>query len=284
MPRQLDIAGASGVCKKDMKSSIRAYGAAPYSVAVIHGGPGAPGYMAPVARELAKSFGVIEPLQTRTSLEGQIQELHEQTRASGKGPFVLIGSSWGAVLALLTTAEHPELARKLILVGSAVFDAESSAKTKARRRERTSHETLAEIALLEKELASSSEKDLLFARIADLELDPDVYAPLTRDLELLETQLELNQSVWHDFKKLRDTQGALGQALSRIHCEVVLVHGDYDPHGIEGIHPFLKSVIPQTRLEWLERCGHYPWIEKFAREEFFAILRRECDPRQPRSC
>ncbi len=45
-------------------TNIRKYGNPPFSVAVIHGGPGAPGEMAPVARELSSRWGVLEPLQT----------------------------------------------------------------------------------------------------------------------------------------------------------------------------------------------------------------------------
>src|SRR5215467_3183039 len=54
----------------------RTYGSAPYTVAVVDGGPGAAGEMAPVARELAGDRGILEPLQTATSLEGQVEELH----------------------------------------------------------------------------------------------------------------------------------------------------------------------------------------------------------------
>lgn len=50
---------------------------APFNVAIIHGGPGAPGSMVTVARELASDWGILEPLQTVTSLEGQMQELRE---------------------------------------------------------------------------------------------------------------------------------------------------------------------------------------------------------------
>jgi len=46
-------------------------------VSIIHGSPGAPGYMGTVARELASDWGIMEPLQTVTSLEGQMQELRE---------------------------------------------------------------------------------------------------------------------------------------------------------------------------------------------------------------
>ena len=53
--------------------NLRIYGRKPYAIAVVHGGPGAPGSIAPVARELSKDMGVLEPLQTKDSLEGQIE-------------------------------------------------------------------------------------------------------------------------------------------------------------------------------------------------------------------
>lgn len=30
-----------------------------------------------------------------------------------------------------------------------------------------------------------------------------------------------------------------------------------------------------VRLEWLEKYGHYPWIERHAKDKFFEVLRRE---------
>lgn len=53
----------------------RKYGSPPFTVAVIHGGPGAAGQMRPVAQELSQVYGSLEPLQTSTSLEGQMNEL-----------------------------------------------------------------------------------------------------------------------------------------------------------------------------------------------------------------
>jgi len=40
--------------------NIRKYGIGPFSVAVIHGGPGASGEMAPVAKELALVCGILK--------------------------------------------------------------------------------------------------------------------------------------------------------------------------------------------------------------------------------
>jgi len=39
--------------------NLRKYGHKPFVVAVIHGGPGAPGEIAPVARELSSIRGVL---------------------------------------------------------------------------------------------------------------------------------------------------------------------------------------------------------------------------------
>ena len=55
---------------------FRIYGNPPFNVVTLHGGPGAPGGVAPIARELAINHGVLEPFQTRKSINGQIKELY----------------------------------------------------------------------------------------------------------------------------------------------------------------------------------------------------------------
>ena len=65
-------------------------------MAVIHGGPGAAGEMAAVANELASNWGILEPLQTATSLQGQVEELKTVLEKNASLPVILIGFSWGA--------------------------------------------------------------------------------------------------------------------------------------------------------------------------------------------
>ncbi len=48
--------------------NLRKYGNPPFIAALIHGGPGSPGEMAPVARELSTGRGILEPLQTAATL------------------------------------------------------------------------------------------------------------------------------------------------------------------------------------------------------------------------
>lgn len=258
-------------------TAIRVYGEPPFGVAVLHGGPGAPGYMAPVARELAQVTGVLEPLQTMDSLEGQIRELRTQLADHADIPVTLIGSSWGAVLALLLAAREDKLVRKLILVGSAVFDAQNSSKVEARRMSRLDagkrrrHETLK----MELEMATPADSRRLMREWGEIILEADVYDPLTTDLEVLDLQYDLHKKVWSDFVALRDHPTRLGSEFSRIDAPVLVLHGDFDPHPMEGIRPFLESCLRDVRFHTLSECGHYPWIERRARNQFFDILMQE---------
>ncbi|MEE9553306.1 MAG: alpha/beta hydrolase [candidate division Zixibacteria bacterium] len=258
-----------------MSDTVRKYGNPPHRVAVLHGGPGAPGYMAPVARELAKTIGVIEPLQTRDSVFGQIDELIEQLSAHADKPLTLIGSSWGAVLALFAAARNEVAIAGLILIGSAVFDAENSAKIEGLRLERLApgkrdryHELMSAM-----KSAEGEEADSLMDEWGSLFFDTDVYDPITRDLEVIEVQYELHKKVWADFVTMRDRQGYLKTEFSRIKVPVTVIHGEYDPHPIEGIRPFLQSCIDDIRFHILPDCGHYPWIERKAKDRFFRIIK-----------
>ena len=120
--------------------NLRTYGQPPYTVAVLHGGPGGPGYMAPVARELSADWGILEPLQAADSLEGQVQELQAALTDSADLPVTLIGSSWGAMLGFIVSARFPELVLKLIMVGSPVFDERYAATIQETRFSRLSEE------------------------------------------------------------------------------------------------------------------------------------------------
>lgn len=260
-----------------MNANVRKYGEPPFKVAVLHGGPGAPGYMAPVARELSKIKDILEPLQTRDSLEGQILELKNQLTEYADPPVILIGSSWGAVLSLFLAARYPELVSKLILIGSAVFDRKSSSKIEGIRMSRLDDTSKKRYYELTARLESASQEEQ--KRLADewgsIFFKTDVYDPVTTDLETLEVQTDLNRKVWADFVVLRDKPDYLSREFSGIRIPAIVIHGEYDPHPIDGIRPFLEDHIPDIRFHILPQCGHYPWIERKARDDFYAILRKE---------
>jgi hypothetical protein len=74
-------------------NNLRTYGVTPFKIALVHGGPGAPGEMAPVARELSSEMGILEPLQTADSIDGQVEELKNVLETHGNPPLILVGFS-----------------------------------------------------------------------------------------------------------------------------------------------------------------------------------------------
>ncbi len=54
---------------------------------------------------------------------------------------------------------------------------------------------------------------------------------------------------------------------------VLMLHGSYDPHPGKMIRDSLTPHLSEFEYREFERCGHSPWLERFAREDFFATLR-----------
>ena len=104
---------------------------------VLHGGPAAPGSAAGLARGLDGSFRALEPWQRGSgggplSVARHVDDLHEviASYCPDERP-VLVGHSWGAMLALAYAAEHHGAARAIALVGCGTFDVNSRARMKA---------------------------------------------------------------------------------------------------------------------------------------------------------
>lgn len=256
--------------------NLRTYGKAPFKVAVLHGGPGAPGHMAPIARELSPDWGVLEPLQTTASLEGQVGELKAVLLENGDLPVTLIGSSWGAMLGFIFSARYSEFVEKLILVGSAVFEEQYATEIQETRFSRLSEEERRDARSLMETLNNSPvmDKNIALAQLGKLFTKADAYNPLTLDTEDLEVQHNIYQGVWNDALALRKS-GDLLELGEQIQCPVVAIHGDYDPHPAEGVQKPLSTVLKSFRFILLKNCGHLPWIEKEARDKFYEILREE---------
>jgi pimeloyl-ACP methyl ester carboxylesterase len=255
--------------------NLRIYGNPPYKVAVIHGGPGAAGEMAPVARELSSRFGILEPLQTAKSVEGQVDELAEVLKAYTNGPATLIGHSWGAWLIYILAAKHPELVKKLILVGSGAFEAKYVAHLHETRMSRltTSEQTEIQslLKLIENPQTTPADRNAAFARFGSLFSKTDTYAPLPDQGDPVNCQADIYNSVWPQAAELRKT-GKLLELGKSILCPVLAIHGDYDPTPSVGIKKPLLHVLKNFNFIELKKCGHSPWMEQYARDIFYEII------------
>jgi pimeloyl-ACP methyl ester carboxylesterase len=259
----------------------RRYGAGPFGVAILHGGPGAAGEMAPVTRELAATRGILEPLQTAATIGGQVRELRVAIESTGTPPLVLVGFSWGPLLGLIFAARHPALVKKLILISCPPCE-ESYAgdimKTRLGRMSAEDRSTTLSV-ILSLDDPGTKDKNTLMGRLGALILKAESYDPLPHDTEIAYRH-DIYRGIWRQARRLR-LRGQLLNFAGRVRCPLVAIHGDYDPHPAAGAREPLSRVVKDFRFILLGKCDHFPWLERQARDEFYAILKREIAEQLP---
>jgi pimeloyl-ACP methyl ester carboxylesterase len=62
-----------------------------------------------------------------------------------------------------------------------------------------------------------------------------------------------------------------------IKCPVIAIHGKKDPHPWRGVKEPLENRLNEFKMYVIDKCGHDPWKEYYAKEEFFAILKNEME-------
>jgi len=246
----------------------RQFGTKPSKVVVLHGGPGGAGEIEPFARELGqRGYSVLEPYQTQKSVQRQVDELRSQIDLSCQPPVVVIGWSWGAWLGCLFAAQNPELVKKLILVGSGPFEAQYAQGIKDTRTSRLTEEEQAERGSLSPERGGARQ----IARLVELYDISDTYQRDASQIPQVDFDVSINVSVWREASAMRE-DGSLLEMVKRIRCPVIAIHGDYDPHPAAGVSEPLRAALPHATFKLLERCGHKPWQEVYAKGIFYRCL------------
>lgn len=259
-------------------NNLRKYGRPPFRVVLVHGGPGAPGEMQPVAEKLSANFGVLEPLQTAASIAGQVSELKTVIEKNGSKPVVLIGWSWGAWLSYILSSEYHSLIKKLILINSGPFRAEYAKEIMPIRMSRLSAEERNQIEAIISNLRNNNSPDeKQFAKFGELIEKADAYNPVKPERNSsIKPQPEIYEKVWNEAEKLR-ANGHLLAYGKTIDCPVTVIHGDYDPHPYLGIKEPLSKILHDVKFILLKHCGHHPWLEREAKDKFYQVLREEIE-------
>lgn len=261
---------------------VRTYGPEGPVVIVLHGGPGAAGEAAPLARGLAGRFHVVEPWQRPSggeplSVARHVADLHEivQSQCNVERP-ALVGHSWGAMLALAYAAEHPESAGPLALVGCGTFDTAARARMQAVLDERMGDELRQRLRQLRQQLSDPRER-----LVKQYEWTKPLYLvdPIAEEQEeILPMDIRAHRETWADMLRLQ-AAGVYPAAFAKIESPVLMLHGAQDPHPGSMIRASLAAYLPQLEYREWDRCGHYPWLERHVRDDFFAVLRTWLAPR-----
>ena len=248
------------------------------TVVVLHGGPGASlDYLRPQFDLLATGRTLLFYDQrgggrsdvTRTTPLGwreHVADLEAVLDGLTPRPACVLGFSWGGLLAVLHSLEHPGAVRKLALVGPAPTYAEAwvAYDTEFARRQADPA-----VAAARKALSSSglreSDPDAFWRRAFELSVagyfkEPSRAAGLTP----FRVYSRAQRAVWRSLAGM-DVRGRLGT----IAAETLILHGRYDPVPLAASEA-LADRLPHARLVVFEDSGHTLYTEETSR--FVAVL------------
>jgi pimeloyl-ACP methyl ester carboxylesterase len=231
--------------------------------------------MTPVARELARSFRVLEPSQRRSgkvrlTVARHIADLHDlllRIQPSNE-PAALVGSSWGAMLALAYGAAHPSTVGPIVLIGCGTFDLAARAQFRATLECRMTPAVRARLGAI---AAKLPERDDVWAAEARVLLPLYSFDPVDEPSNPSRVDAWGARETWTDMLRLQ-ANGTYPARFRAIRSPVLMLHGSFDPHPGRMILAGLRPYLPQIEYREWAHCGHYPWLEREVREDFFAVL------------
>jgi len=179
-------------------------------------------------------------------------------------PWIVIGHSWGAYLALVTAVQHPETTAAVVYVsgtgtqswwrsvGRAAYGAARSARLGPEREAR-----LTELAARER--SPEEERDFrALSWCTDVATaDPD-HPGLAEMVDAPHTvRFDINRSLLPTVEE----ESALLDRIDRCEVPFLVVHGGDDPRPADGAR-LLAERLPRASFHVLDGAGHLPWVER----------------------
>ena len=246
---------------------------------MLHGGPGAHhDYLLPQMLRVADLDGGREllfydqrgggrsrtPARDVVTWRTQVSDLAAVLREFSLGDAVIIGYSWGGLLAMLYAAESvrlPDLPapRALVLVDPAPISRRHRALFESEFARRQAG---ADVVRMREELAASGlrERDAEAYRQRNFELGVAGYfarPEAARDLTPFRVNARVQQSVWDslgEFDLSRDG------TLASIRAPALILHGRQDPIPLASSQEAARAM--DAELVVIEDCGHVPYVEQ----------------------
>jgi len=278
--RRLAVPGARIFVTESGKAGAR-------PVILLHGGPGMPGYMHPLGELIDDRAFIVDYRQRGTvkspsrgpfRIKDHCDDLNSivKTYSTAMRP-VVIGSSWGAILALCYAARFPGKVHRFILIGTGPLDEGTYQTFIANIAAR-----LSKPALARKKILGAKMENKRLTRARRVRLDAEY-------LKIILPVYNHNRSAFDGFEFEPRNHGPVGETdgdyakrrksgrlmadLRAVRDEVVAIHGDYDPIPFRSVLPRLAKGIGRFKGHVVRNSGHTPWLEKNSRAGFLRVLR-----------
>ena len=257
-------------------------------VVILHGGPGAHhDYLLPQFDALARGRrlryydqrgGGRSQVDRNTPLgwDEHVADLHALIGHWEIEPAVIVGYSWGGLLALLYAIEHTESAARIALISPAPITAKARKEFERRFTERIQAPQIAEAraALQASELR---ERDPQAHRQRAFELSVAAYfrePGRARNLTPFRVTGRTQEAVW---QSLGDYD--LTDQVAELSLPALVIHGRYDPTPLSSAEH--TGRLLGAPLLIFEDSGHVPYVEEFDRfvQELDGFLPKQDGPR-----
>jgi proline iminopeptidase len=258
---------------------------------LLSGGPGIdPDYLKGLTEQLATTHLVVVVHQRGTgmtigpfneediSIDLFCRDIHAIKGKLNHETFILLGHSWGGMLAMHYTTVFPEDLSKLLLISSGGcnltfynYFGDNISAGLSKEQQDSSRLLSARYAQLVT-IPGDSAKQLYFPVLFDLfNVNSSGYyydkslAPakkLTQD----NFNLRVNRFM---INRLYKDQWDLRAALAKVNVPTRIIIGRQDPVDLETAW-VMRDSIPGSELVVIEKCGHFPWVEQ--RDRFFQVV------------
>ena len=299
VPGFLQAQGVKSFRNKDITLFYEEFGKGP-ALYILTGGPGAPPedpsyrivdslksfYTLVILHQRGAGRSSNIPINEQTiSISKYIEDIELLRQARKDREMVLLGISWGGLLAMNYAALYPKQVSRLVLIGSAppsytlwpvLFDNQFV------RRSPT-------------ELDSMEAYRKIFSVKTDRELDSMKTAdPRSKEVIALKNFIRIHVRAMHyeknklpegfdDFfarfnfqpiplidKEVMETKWDITRALKKIRTPALILYGRQDDQG-ESTFYLQKECLRNSRMQVIEKCGHILWEDQ--PEAFFRALK-----------
>jgi len=266
-------AGSVPVVGGELRYELRGDGA---PLVLLSGGPGFGNYLHAVADALAASHRCIlfdqrgcgasqwEKLGPETlTLANAVADLEALRVHLKLERWSLLGHSWGGMLAMAYATQHSGRLDNLVLIGTGGPTLEFMGPFGDTLAGRATPEERAALAKWNEPATMAADPDR--ARQEQLRIRFPAYF----------YDREKAAAAWPAFATvpyapatfrtlmtdLQREKFDLRAGLAQVRCRTLVVHGRQDPIPASVVYE-IREAMPQLELRFLEKCGHFPWIEQ----------------------
>lgn len=221
---------------------------------LLHGLFGALSNFAPLLDHFKQTHRVLIPMLPLfdlsvldTSVNGLAKHVQKFIEAKGLNRVHLLGNSLGGHVGLVYTLREQHKVRTITLTGSSGLFENGMGETYPKRGD---YEFI----------KKKTELTFYDPKVANKELVDEVYSIVNNRLKAIKVIALAKSAIRHN----------LGDELQEIKVPTCLIWGKNDTITPPMVAEEFKSLIPNSELHWIDKCGHAPMMEVPA--EFNKIL------------